>query len=152
MRDIGRASPAPVPGADCYRRRVTKLWALLPSLLLACTSTTPDKPGGAGKSASTVVDLSTFSTSCKVDADCTTVKVNKCQCGCNNNAIAVTEQAKFHAALAAIECPHMDPDKMPLCSECIPFVARCAEGTCKAERPPDPRPYSPPNVQPDAQP
>ena len=125
---------------------MTKPWAvLLPALLLACTSSTPDQARGLGEPArtSTRVDVSGYDASCQLDSDCATVWVEKCSCSCNNHAIASKEQARFDAALAAIECPREDPESRVKCDECPRLVTRCAEGTCVAELPPEPElPYT----------
>jgi hypothetical protein len=81
------------------------------------------------------VDLTGYSRTCKKHADCMLVKSNWCsRCGCANEPIATSEEARFYAAARALECPPSEP--LPGgagCGGCIIHRPRCKQGTCVAK-------------------
>ncbi|MCA3015145.1 MAG: hypothetical protein INH41_22385 [Myxococcaceae bacterium] len=85
---------------------------------------------------STVIDTSSYSQRCAVDADCVAVAPGD-QCsacaGCASAAISATEQARFNRDAAALRSacpPRLGP--RPACAPCVQYEAFCGAGRCAA--------------------
>ncbi len=101
--------------------------AFVTTLLVSCGTMPPP-------STPPTLQLTDYSKSCTVDADCAAVYVGPlCQvCGaCQNAAISVTDTAKrdADATEASRSCPPKQGPQ-PACAACLARVALCDAGVC----------------------
>lgn len=82
----------------------------------------------AGCAADTVIDVSRYDRSCKVDTDCTGIFVGDvCGCGCSSAAIAKSalDQYSMDRSEASSAC-----DTILTCAPCQDFEVACVSGQC----------------------
>ncbi|MEZ4458179.1 MAG: hypothetical protein R3E66_00340 [bacterium] len=74
------------------------------------------------------VDITQFDQTCDFDSSCQLANTEPCGCSCADEAINVSENAAFAAAVNAIDCG----DNRPLCDvACIETVPACWQGQCQ---------------------